>query len=149
MKFELNLILQFISYAVIMPRNIFLDHSPPFYPHMRFFISPLVLTRFNRMVWLSARTVVWLKPPTFLLYQKVPQRFWGNVTLAACYLINRMPSSVLHDQVPQSIIFSNQPLFCFLPRAFGCVSFVHILTLGQDKLSAKAMKSVLLGYSRL
>ena len=59
-----------------------------------------------------------------------------------------MPSSVLHDQIPHSIIFPNQPLFCLPPRVFGCVCFVHILTPGQDKLSAKATKCVFLGYSR-
>ena len=42
---------------------------------------------------------------TLLLHHKVPQRFWGDATLAACYLINRMPSSVLHDQIPLSILF--------------------------------------------
>ena len=34
---------------------------------------------------------------TLLLHHKVPQRFWGDVTLATCYLINRISSSVLHD----------------------------------------------------
>ena len=84
-----------------------------------------------------------------LLYHKVPQRFWGDATLAACYLINRTPSSVLHDKIPLSIIFPNQPLFCLPPRVFGCICFVHNLTPGQDKLSAKATKCVFLGYSRL
>ena len=31
----------------------------------------------------------------------------------------------------------------------GCTCFVHILTPGQDKLSAKATKCIFLGYSRL
>ena len=78
-----------------------------------------------------------------LLHHKVLQCFWGDATLATCDLINRMPSSVLHDQVPHSIIFPNQPLFCLPPR----VCFVHILTPGQDKHSAKAMKCVFLCYS--
>ena len=55
-----------------------------------------------------------------------------------------MPSSVLGGQVPQVphfLLFPNQPLFCLLPLVFGCTCFVHILTLGQDKLSAKAAKS--------
>ena len=86
---------------------------------------------------------------TLLLYHKVSQRFWGNAILAACYLINRLLSSILHDKIPHSILFPNQPLFCLPPRVFGRVCFVHILTLGQDKLSTKATKCVFLGYSRL
>ena len=60
-----------------------------------------------------------------------------------------MPSFVLHDPIPHSILFPNQPLFCLPPRVFGCVCFVHILTLAQDKLSAKATKCVFMGYYRL
>ena len=37
---------------------------------------------------------------TLLLHHKVSQRFWRDAILAACYLINRMPSSFLHDQIP-------------------------------------------------
>ena len=86
---------------------------------------------------------------TLLLHHKVPQRFWEDAILATCYLINHMPSFALHDQIPHSNIFPNQPLFCLLPRVFGYVCFVHILTLGQDKLFAKATKCVFLGYSQL
>ena len=88
------------------------------------------------MEWLSVRTVI-------------PQRFLGDAILSACYLINRMSSSVLHDQIPHSVLLPNQPLFCFPPLVFGCVYFVHILTPGQDKLSVNATKCVFLGYSRL
>ena len=52
----------------------------------------------------------------------------GFATLAACYLINRMPSSVLHDQIPHSIIFPNQHLFCLLPHFFW-LSFLSIFLL--------------------
>ena len=60
-----------------------------------------------------------------------------------------MSSSVLHDQIPHSVLLPNQPLFCLPPRVFDCISFVHILTPGQDKLSTKATKCVFLGYSCL
>ena len=60
-----------------------------------------------------------------------------------------MSSSVLHDQIPHSILLPTQPLFYLPPRVFGCICFVHILTPRQDKLSAKATKCVFLGYSRL
>ncbi|RVW29987.1 Retrovirus-related Pol polyprotein from transposon TNT 1-94 [Vitis vinifera] len=78
-----------------------------------------------------------------------PQQNGGDAVLTACYLINRMPSSVLHDQIPHSLLFPDQPLYFLPPRVFGCTCFVHILTPGQDKLSAKAMKCLFLGYSRL
>ena len=100
-----------------------------------------VAERKNRHLVETARTL--------LLPHKVPQRFWGDVILAACYLINRMPSFVLHNQIPHSILLPNLPLFYLPPRVFGCVCFVHILTLRQDKLSAKDTKCVFLGYSRL
>ena len=86
---------------------------------------------------------------TLLLHHKVPQPFLRDATLAACYLINRMPSSVLHDEIVHSILFPNQPLFCLPTRVFSCVRFVYILTLGQDKFSAKATKCVFVGYSLL
>ena len=60
-----------------------------------------------------------------------------------------MPSSVLHAQIPHSLLFPDQPLYFLPPRVFGCTCFVHILTPGQDKLSAKATKCIFLGYSRL
>ena len=86
---------------------------------------------------------------TLLLQYHVPFRFWGDTVLTACYLINRMPSSVLHYQIPHSLLFPNQPLYFIHPRVFGCTCFVHILTPGQDKLSAKATKCIFLGYSQL
>ena len=86
---------------------------------------------------------------TLLLPYKVPQCFWGDAILSACYLNKRMSSSVLHDQISHSILLPNQYLFCLPPRVFGCVCFVHILTLRQDKLLAKATKCVFLGYSHL
>ncbi|RVW56421.1 Retrovirus-related Pol polyprotein from transposon TNT 1-94 [Vitis vinifera] len=100
-----------------------------------------VAERKNRHLVETARTL--------LLHNHVPFRFWGDAVLTVCYLINRMPSSVLHDQIPHSLLFPDQPLYFLPPRVFGCTCFVHILTPGQDKLSAKAMKCLFLGYSRL
>ena len=97
-----------------------------------------VAERMNRHLIETART---------LLHYHVLFRFWGDAVLTACYLINRMPSSVLHDQIPHSLLFPGQLLYCLPPCVFGCTCFVHIFTPGQDKLSAKAMKCIFLGYS--
>ncbi|RVX18898.1 Retrovirus-related Pol polyprotein from transposon RE1 [Vitis vinifera] len=50
-------------------------------------------------------------------------------------------------RIPHSLLFPDQPLYFLPPRVFGCTCFVHILTPGQDKLSAKATKCIFLGYS--
>ena len=87
---------------------------------------------------------------TLLLHHKVPQRFWGNAILAACYLINRMSSSVLHDQIPLSILLPTHSTSLLPPSTcLWLCFFVHILSPGQDKLFAKATKYVFLGYYRL
>ncbi|RVW15286.1 Retrovirus-related Pol polyprotein from transposon RE1 [Vitis vinifera] len=59
---------------------------------------------------------------------------------------NRHLVETAHSSLPS---FPDQPLYFLPPRVFGCTCFVHILTPGQDKLSAKAMKCLFLGYSRL
>ena len=69
-----------------------------------------VVERKNRHLVETARTL--------LLHHTVPQRFWGDVILTTCYLINHMPSSILGDQVPHSLLFPNQPLF-FSLRVFS------------------------------
>nr|CAN62317.1 hypothetical protein VITISV_026526 [Vitis vinifera] len=84
-----------------------------------------------------------------LLHSYVPFGFWGDAVLTACYLINRMPSSILHDQIPHSLIFPTQRLYFLPPQVFGCTCFFHTLRLEQDKLSAKATKCIFLGYPRL
>ena len=56
-----------------------------------------VAKRKNRHLVETARTL--------LLHRKVPQHFWGDTTLVACYLINHMSSFVLHDKIPHSILF--------------------------------------------
>ncbi|KAK2418425.1 putative mitochondrial protein [Trifolium repens] len=86
---------------------------------------------------------------TLLLNANVPLKFWGDAVLTANYLINRMPSSVLNDQVPHSLLYPTDPLYVVSPRVFGCTCFVHDLSPGRDKMSARAIKCVFLGYSRV
>ena len=85
---------------------------------------------------------------TLLIHGHVPDRFWGDAVLTACYLINRMPSSVLNNQVPQSVLFPQQTLHSLTPRVFGSTCFVHDLSPGLNKLSPQSHKCVFLGYTR-
>ena len=85
---------------------------------------------------------------TLLLHGNVPHRFWGDAVLTACYLINRMPSSTLDNQVPHSVLFPHEPIYSLPLRVFGSTCFVHNLGPGIDKLSARSHKCVFLGYTR-
>jgi len=85
---------------------------------------------------------------TLLLHANLPPKFWGDV-LTACYLINRMPSSALQDQIPHSFLFPTQLFYSIPLRVFGCICFVHSFSPGQDNLAAKSLKCIFLGYSWL
>ena len=86
---------------------------------------------------------------TILLRANVPVHHWGDAILIVGFLINRMPSSSLNHKVPFLILFPYNPLFHSSPRVFGCVCFVHDMSPRLDKLSARSLKCVFLGYSRL
>jgi len=51
-----------------------------------------VAERKNRHLIETARTL--------LIHMNVPLYLWGDAVLTACYLINRMPSSVLNFKIP-------------------------------------------------
>jgi len=72
---------------------------------------------------------------TILIHGDVPQCFWGDVFLSACYLINRMPSSVLDIKIPHSILFPHDPLHSLPTKVFVSTCLVHNFSPGLDKLS--------------
>ncbi|KAK2966742.1 hypothetical protein RJ640_001066 [Escallonia rubra] len=85
-----------------------------------------------------------------LLFQmKVPKPFLADAISTACFLINRMPSTVLNGDVPYNVLFPTKPLFPVEPRIFGSTCFVRDVRPHLTKLDPKALKCVFLGYSRL
>jgi len=82
---------------------------------------------------------------TLLIHSGVPQWFWGDVILSACYLINRMSSLVLNNKIPYSILFPHEPLHPLSFKVFRSSCFVHNFGPGLDKLSARSHKCVFLG----
>ncbi|XP_076932831.1 uncharacterized protein LOC143598514 [Bidens hawaiensis] len=75
--------------------------------------------------------------------------FWGDAFLTASYLINRMPTPVLHGKTPFSILFPNGTPFPLEPKVFGCVAYVHDHCPKVTKLDPRAIRCVFVGYSRV
>ena len=85
---------------------------------------------------------------TLLTHGEVPQHFWGDAILTTCYLINCVPSSVLDNNIPNSILFLHEPLHPLPLRVFGSTSFVHNFSPDLEKLSLRSHKCVFLGFTR-
>ena len=81
----------------------------------------------------------------------VPKHFWGEAVLIATYLINRMPSRVLHFKSPYDTLLHTFPttrVLTTLPlEVFGCSAFVHIHAQHRSKLDPKALKCIFVGHS--
>ncbi|KAM7472959.1 hypothetical protein LguiA_011142 [Lonicera macranthoides] len=85
-----------------------------------------------------------------LLFQmNAPKSFWADTVSTVCFLINRMPSSVLHGEIPYSVLFSHKALFSIEPQIFGSTCFVRDVRPNVTKLDPKSLKCIFLGYSRL
>jgi len=76
----------------------------------------------------------------------VPKAFWSCGALTAAYFINRLPSQVLDFKFPLEVLQDKVPDISHL-KVFGCTCFVHLLATHRDKLDARVIKCVFLGYS--
>ena len=82
---------------------------------------------------------------SMMFHIPVPRRFWGDTVMAACYLINRIPTRVLNEQSPFEVLNKTKPSIEHL-RVFGCVCFVSKPGEQRDKLDAKSTICMFLGY---
>ena len=78
----------------------------------------------------------------------VPKHFWADAFSIACFLINRMSSSVLNWATLYHQLFPNNPLFPIDPKVFGCTCFVRNVRHQVSKLDPKSLKCIFVGYSR-
>ncbi|KAG8479260.1 hypothetical protein CXB51_029862 [Gossypium anomalum] len=82
---------------------------------------------------------------TLRFQSNVPLKFWGDCILAACYIINRLLSSVLAWRTPFELLYKKPPDFSHF-RVFGCLCFA-VKPHNSDKFSSRSLPSVFLGYS--
>nr|CAN67240.1 hypothetical protein VITISV_037460 [Vitis vinifera] len=80
-----------------------------------------------------------------LLYAKVPAPFWGEAGLHAVHAINRIPSAVIHNQIPYERLFGSPPDYHHL-RSFGSACFVLLQPHEHNKLEPRSTLCCFLGY---
>jgi hypothetical protein len=62
-----------------------------------------------------------------------------------CYLVNRSPSSMLYDKIPQEVWTGNKPSLTHL-KVFSCEAYVHVPKENMSKLDKKDKKFIFIGY---
>ena len=116
---------------------------------MASFIRHLVLILLLKMELMKEKIHL-LETAWALLFQMhVLKYFWADAVSTACFLINRMPFSVLNWITPFQTLFPHKSLFPIEPRVFGCTCFVWDVRSHVSKLDPKSLKCIFLGYSRV
>jgi histone deacetylase 1/2 len=69
-----------------------------------------------------------------LAHSSLPLRYWDEAFLTACYLINRMPTPVLHKGTPFHCLLGVHPDYTFL-RTFGCACWPSLRKYNARKLT--------------
>ncbi|RVW39374.1 Retrovirus-related Pol polyprotein from transposon RE1 [Vitis vinifera] len=80
-----------------------------------------------------------------LLSAKIPAPFWGEASLHAVHAINRIPSTVIHNQTPYERLFGSPPNYHHL-RSFGSACFVLLQPHEHNKLEPRSRLCCFLGY---
>ncbi|KAK0588506.1 hypothetical protein LWI29_001769 [Acer saccharum] len=83
---------------------------------------------------------------SLLTHASMPLQFWSYAFVTAVYLINRMPTPLLHMQSPYEKIFSMHPTYEKL-RVFGCLCYPWIKPYNNHKLEPRSRACLFIGYS--
>jgi len=79
------------------------------------------------------------------IHANLPPKFWGSCILAATYIINRMPTSLLQWKSPFETLFHTKPNLSHL-KIIGCLCYALDLSPHIDKFSPKDRRCIFLGY---
>lgn len=81
-----------------------------------------------------------------LAHSGTPFKYWEYAFETAVFLINRLPSTSLQNQILLTLLYKHQPDFSFL-RIFGCCVYPLLRPYNRHKFDFRSKKCVFLGYS--
>lgn len=82
---------------------------------------------------------------TLLQKAQLPITFWLEAITTAVYLINRLPNSSIHFQVPFHVLYKTSPDYSIL-KPFGCCCFPWFRPYASNKLVPRSSPCIFLGY---
>ncbi|CAL2227229.1 unnamed protein product [Prunus armeniaca] len=99
----------------------------------------------NGVVERKNRTVVEMAKA--MLHEKnMPYSLWAEAVHTAVYLLNRSPTKALENITPFEAYNGRKPGIGHL-KVFGSLCYVHVPTETRQKLDAKSVKGVFVGYA--
>ena len=75
----------------------------------------------------------------------MPPKYWAEALATATYLLNRRPSSVIHNSVPYELLYRQPPDYAHL-RVFGYMCYPNMTATAKHKLIPRSTACVFLGY---
>ncbi|KAG8087096.1 hypothetical protein GUJ93_ZPchr0010g9271 [Zizania palustris] len=82
---------------------------------------------------------------TLLIHAAMPSSYWVEALSTAVFLINRRPSSSIHNGIPYQLLHHKMPDYSIL-RVFGCLCYPNLSATTSHKLSPRSVACVFLGY---
>ena len=83
---------------------------------------------------------------TLLDKSQLPLTFWWHAFSTATYLLNRLPTPVLHCKTPYELLFKSSLDFLFL-KTFGCACYPYLRPYKNHKLEYQSTQCTFIGYS--
>lgn len=83
---------------------------------------------------------------TMLFNSNIPLKYWVEAFYTANYLINLLPSSVLHQKSPYEVMFHTSPVYTSL-RIFGCACYPYLRPYAANKFAPRSSLCIFLGYN--
>jgi hypothetical protein len=83
---------------------------------------------------------------TLLIQASLSECYWSEGLHTTTYLLNRLPSKMIHAVCPQLALFGSAPSYEHL-RVFGCVCYPNTAATAPRKLASRSTRCVFHGYS--
>lgn len=77
----------------------------------------------------------------------LPLKYWGDCVHAAAHITSRLPCVILGDKTPYEVLHNEKPTYDNL-RSVGCLAMASNPNLTTNKLDARGIPCIFMGYSR-